>query len=266
LQALLLQSILTLLWARPQTQPAPSWGPALRDRFLLPRVLEADLDEVLQELGAAGLGLEPDWFQAWFDLRFPVLGAVQHEGVRLALRSALEPWPLLAEEVTAGGVARFIDMANARIEVRLEGMTPGRHVVLCNGRRVPLHETGVRGEAVAGVRYKVWEPPSTLHPLLPAVSGLQFDLVDAWTGNVLVGCSYYPPRPGVWGPSAAAPAPAAFPPGVSAAERPLPATAMVPVEYVAGGFREGGSGRRVEVPDERYDPRMPYSLDLVWRA
>jgi uncharacterized protein (DUF2126 family) len=53
LQALLLQSILTLLWARPQTQPAPSWGPALRDRFLLPRVLEADLDGEQQHLQCA---------------------------------------------------------------------------------------------------------------------------------------------------------------------------------------------------------------------
>ena len=39
-------------------------------------------------------------------------------------------------------------------------MTESRHLVTCNGRRLPLRNTGERGDFVAGVRFKAWQPPS----------------------------------------------------------------------------------------------------------
>ena len=68
-----------------------------------------DLRGVVADLVAAHYPFQLDWFQPLFDLRFPVLGSVPIGPLTLKLRSAHEPWPLLAEEATAGGVARFVD-------------------------------------------------------------------------------------------------------------------------------------------------------------
>ena len=45
-------------------------------------------------------------------------------------------------------------------------MTDRRHVVTCNGHALPLASTGVKGEFVAGVRFRAWWPPSALHPTI----------------------------------------------------------------------------------------------------
>ena len=90
--------------------------------------------------------------------------------ITLELRRAHEPWPLLAEEVTGGGMARFIDVANERIQVRVSGMAPDRYVLACNQESVPLHPGAIQGDYVAGVRYKVFSrrrrctPPSRPSP------------------------------------------------------------------------------------------------------
>ena len=167
---------------------------------MLPDLLFDDLRAVVADLVAAGYPFQLEWFKPLFELRFSVLGWIQIGPLTLKLRSAHEPWPLLAEEVIAGGVARFIDAATERVQVTLSGAHPGRYVLVCNGHRVPLQETATHGEFIAGVRYKGSNPPATLHPTVWPVQALVFDVIDTWTGAAIGGCTYLPPQPEVWGP------------------------------------------------------------------
>jgi uncharacterized protein (DUF2126 family) len=233
---------------------------------MLPDVLEADLREVLNDLNAAGYPFQPTWFEPLTSLRFPLLGSLQIGAISLELRAAHEPWPLLAEEVTGGGVARFIDAANERLQVKVTGITPARHVLVCNGQRVRLQLMAASGSWLAGVRFKAENPPATLHPTLPPVHVLVFDLIDTWTGRVIGGCSYYPAPREAWFPGASAEA-VALPPsaGPFAGERSLrlPAVTVLPILGQRGRFGTHGPGESMSPPPERPDHETPFLLDLT---
>jgi uncharacterized protein (DUF2126 family) len=81
--------------------------------------------------------------------------------VQLEIRLGIEPWHVLGEELS--GTSRFVDSSLERLQVKVSGIVPDRHILLCKGCRIPLN-TGTKGEYVAGIRYKAWNPPSALHP------------------------------------------------------------------------------------------------------
>ncbi|MDP9118365.1 MAG: transglutaminase family protein [Actinomycetota bacterium] len=196
IQALLIRSLVARFWNEPYRSPLKRWGTALHDRFLLPAFAAADIADVVDDLRAHGIAFEQQWLAPFVEFRFPRLGSVTVGPVTLELRSAIEPWHVLGEEASGGGTARYVDSSLERVQVQVGGITPGRHIVTCNGVPVPLHPNGSGDSAVAGVRFRAWAPPSALHPTIAIHSPLIFDVVDAWNGRSLGGCTYHVVHPG----------------------------------------------------------------------
>jgi len=195
-QQLLLRALIARFWEQPYTQPLARFGSALRDRYMLPHWLEKDFKEVLEWLRAGGYDFDESWFAPHVEFRFPVVGELTYQGVRLELRNALEPWHVMGEEAGAGGTVRYVDSSLERIQVKASNLIGDRYVIACNGRKLPLASTGTNGEWVAGVRYRAWAPSSCLHPTIGVHTPLVFDLVDTWTGEAVAGCTYHVAHPG----------------------------------------------------------------------
>jgi uncharacterized protein (DUF2126 family) len=195
-QQLLLRALVARFWKQPYTDPLVRWGTALHDRFMLPHFVERDFRDVLFEMRRSGFPLRDSWFAPHVEFRFPLLGQVTYRDVHLELRQALEPWHVLGEEQGSVATARYVDSSLERLQLKVQGMTDPRHVVTCNGQRLPLHPTGTNGEFLAGVRYRAWQPPNCLHPTIPVQTPLVLDLVDTWLGRSLGGCTYHAAHPG----------------------------------------------------------------------
>ncbi len=244
-QQLLLRALIVMFWDEPYRHPLVRWGTDLHDRFMLPHFVWEDFKSVIADVKAVGIDLEADWFLPHFEFRFPCFGEVTAGGVALEVRQALEPWHVLGEEGTPGGTARYVDSSLERVQVRCRGLVPGRHVVLCGGKRVPITPTGTNGEGVAGVRFRAWQPPSALHPTIGIHSPLVFDVVDTWSGRSLGGCRYHVFHPG-------GKAPDTFPVNSYEAEG----------RRLARFENIGHTPGKIEVPAARKNPDYPFTLDL----
>jgi uncharacterized protein (DUF2126 family)/transglutaminase-like putative cysteine protease len=196
-EMLLIRALVCRFWKRPFEGSLVRWGTVLHDRFMLPHFVKRDFFDVLTELRQSGYNFDEIWFASHLEFRFPKIGSIAAEGVELELRQALEPWNVLAEETTSGGMVRSVDSSLERIQVKLSGfVTESRYVVACNGRKVPLAPSGDPGEAVAGVRYRARRLSATLHPTIPVHTPLVFDIMDLWKERSIGRCIYHTGPPG----------------------------------------------------------------------
>jgi uncharacterized protein (DUF2126 family)/transglutaminase-like putative cysteine protease len=244
-QQLLLRALVSRFWKTLYTHPLVRWGTELHDRFLLPHFVREDFTDLIDELRQAGYPFDTTWFCPHHEFRFPMLGETTQRGVRLELRTAIEPWHVLGEETSASGTARYVDSSVERVQILVQGLTDTRHIITCNGRRVPLHPTGTNGEFVAGVRYRAWQPPSCLHPTIGVHSPLVFDILDTWNDRSIGGCSYHVSHPG--GRSYDT-----FPVNALEAES----------RRIARFFVTGHTPGPIRVPPIEANPEFPLTLDL----
>jgi len=244
-QHLLLRSLIARFWKQPYRQDLVRWRTEVHDRFLLPHFVRQDLEDVLGELNEFGYPLKPEWFASHFEFRFPFYGTIEHRGVALELRQAIEPWNVLGEESAAAATARYVDSSVERLQVLVNGMVDPRHVVTCNGYRVPLHPTGTNGQFVAGVRYRAWQPARCLHPTIPVHSPLVFDIVDTWAGRSIGGCTYHVAHPG----------------GRSYDHFPVNAN-EAESRRIARFFKFGHTPGPMKIGAERISKEFPFTLDL----
>lgn len=195
-QALLLRSLLSRFWDKPYKRKLVRWGSELHDKFMLPHYLWRDLLDIVDDIQDNGFDFDVQWLLAFWEFRFPLYGKRYVGDIELELRAAIEPWHVLGEEATGGGMSRYVDSSMERLQLRVTGLTDERYRITCNGKLLSLNSTGTHGEYIVGVRYRAWQPPSCLHPDLPVNVPLVFDVIDTWKGRSLGGCAYHVAHPG----------------------------------------------------------------------
>ena len=246
-QQLLLLAFVARFWTTPDSGDLVRWGTQLHDRFMLPHFIAQDFRDVVTDMNRAGYEIEFSWFEPHLEFRFPLYGSVTHESLVMELRQALEPWHVMGEEGAPGGTARYVDSSVERLQVKLTGLTNNRYILVCNGKRVPMIPAEREGEAIGGVRYRAWQPPSCLHPTIGVNSPLVFDLYDRWSQRAVAGCTYHVTHPG----------------GRNFEECPVNAYAAESRRL--SRFQAFGhtTGTYFE-PDNDLRPEFPYTLDLRW--
>jgi uncharacterized protein (DUF2126 family) len=245
-QGLLLRALIARFWRAPYPAGLVRWGTSLHDRFMLPHLVWADFCDVIADMNENGFAFECAWFRPHWEFRFPLYGNVQYDGVGIELRQALEPWHVMGEEGSPGGTVRYVDSSVERLEVKISGLTPGRHKILVNGHSLPLNPISQR-EAVGGVRFKAWQPAHGLHPTIPPHVPLSIEIWDGWRNRSLGGCTYHVAHPG-------GRAHKTFP--VNANEAEGRRLARFDPSGLRGGF--------FTPPPDNPSPEFPYTLDLRW--
>ncbi len=173
-------SAVALLWSAlaahlldPEQRPDSlrDWGAALHDRLLLPSQLWADLEDVLADLAADGLVLEPGIYRRIWEWRFPPLLQWRQGDWAVEIRPAPEPWPLICDTPVEGGfTSRFIDASLRRLEISVSEAMRRDGVIVLQDRPLPLTEP------LLAVRYRHQRLYPCLHPAIEPQLPLRLEL------------------------------------------------------------------------------------------
>ena len=196
MQMLLIRTLVSWFWKKPYEHNLVRWGTELHDKFLIEHFVREDIKDIVAQLNKAGYKFKEDWFDPFFEFRFPEIGRVNIKNIELELRAGIEPWNVLGEEMTGSGTSRYVDSSLERIQVKVANFVEERYVLTCNSIKVKLKPTVIKGEYVAGIRYKAWNPYSALHPTIDTDTPLVFDIVDTWNKKSVGGCIYFVSHPG----------------------------------------------------------------------
>ncbi|MDD5199375.1 MAG: transglutaminase family protein [Terrimicrobiaceae bacterium] len=180
---LLWRCIAALAIVKPAGAPLRVFREELRDRYFMPACLLADLDELLDELRAAGCEIPRAVFRRIWEWRFPLLLPHREGDARLEVRRAHESWPLLCETPVEGGsTSRFVDTSMHRLEVRANDAFARSCTLYVQGRRLPLTPTASDVQ-LAGLRYRRSCLYPCLHPGIPIHLPLDFVITDSASGE-----------------------------------------------------------------------------------
>ena len=245
-QQLLLRALVARFWKTPYDRPLVRWGTELHDRFMLPHFVEQDFDDVIDDLRTQRLSVRGRVVRA--ALRVPLPGVRLDHAARRACRAAAGARAVARPRRGAGrrrhrALRRFVGRAAAG-----EGHGPDRLAPLSSRATAARAAASDRhrGEYVAGVRYRAWQPPSCLHPTIGVHAPLVFDLVDTWNARSLGGCTYHVAHPG------------------GRSYETLPRQRLRSREPAARALLRRSATRRAgcSVPAEERNPDFPFTLDL----
>jgi uncharacterized protein (DUF2126 family) len=177
--AALFRAVAARLAKAPYLEPIVNWGSQLHDRFGLPWYLERDLEGVLADLHAHGLGLGPKLRAELLARPDPVV-SLKLDSATLEVRPAVSFWPLVGDVATQGtSGSRLVDSSSHRLQVIVRaprGVPLGR--VAANAWRMPLQalpdEAGQQ-RAIGSVLYRSFVPLPGLHPSIGAHDPLILD-------------------------------------------------------------------------------------------
>ena len=182
--AAMLRALVAMLSKQDESFPLIEWGSRLHDRFALPFYLRLDLQTVLDDLNAAGVGLETPITERLLNDNWRHVGQTEFSGCRLDVERAIEFWPLLGDTAAHTGGSRLVDASTTRLQISLR-LLDGQAAdlndwqVLVGRFRIPmrLEQDEAGALLIMGLRYRAFVPWTGLHPGIGAQGPIILTLI-----------------------------------------------------------------------------------------